>query len=197
MKKAKAAKEDSEEEGEEEAKMADKLSKQLALQHTCEISGHKCCWVRDNGDHIRLSKQDLSSWALWIVSEGRFIMVPSLADVTGICRAGGRRLEKHIQRCWKKSGRETKHEKNPSRRAKRASHILSHRSPIQFLDQLSLVHLVSLFLHLQRPPSLLQSSLRFQFNHRCSSIRLQLSTPTKLLPLHRLPIYSTRSGRTR
>lgn len=60
--------EESEEEDEKQRTKTDKISNELALKHACAVSEHKWCWVRDDGQHIGLEKQDLSSWAIWIVS---------------------------------------------------------------------------------------------------------------------------------
>ena len=49
----------------------DKLTAILTAEHHCEVKEHGtgCCWVQNDGEHIPLKRKDLSTWALWIVSD--------------------------------------------------------------------------------------------------------------------------------
>ena len=61
--KAKVIGEEEDGEEEEQAKK-DKISAELAMEHACAVSGHKVCWVCNDGQHICLQPKDLSTWAL-------------------------------------------------------------------------------------------------------------------------------------
>ena len=97
--KTKATKEDDDDEKKGQKAVSDKFAATLAAEHACGVKEHKTgwCWIRNDGQHIPLERNDLSTWALWIVSHHNISAVSLLTKLC-VARAGGRPLYVRCQR---------------------------------------------------------------------------------------------------
>ena len=54
-----------------EKENSSKISAELAVALNCDVAEHTsdACWLNKEGEHVPLLSEDLSRWALWVVSQ--------------------------------------------------------------------------------------------------------------------------------